>query len=85
MLSAPNTEKTLGMFSTSNMAKWLDRNVYRQNLNKTLSPTGDKTPALDQPGLKDMTLKAIDILQARSGEEGYFLMAEAASKFPEQL
>ncbi|KAH3920868.1 alkaline phosphatase [Parastagonospora nodorum] len=79
MLSAPNTEKTLGMFSTSNMAKWLDRNVYRQNLNKTLSPTGDKTPALDQPGLKDMTLKAIDILEARSGKEGWFLMSEAAS------
>jgi alkaline phosphatase len=79
MLAAPDTEKTLGIFTTSNMAKWLDRNVYRQNLNQSLSPTGDKTPALDQPGLKDMTLKAIDILQARSGDEGFFLMSEAAS------
>lgn len=79
MLTAPNTEKTLGIFTTSNMAKWLDRNVYRQNLNQSLSPTGDKTAALDQPGLKDMTLKAIDILEARSGKDGWFLMSEAAS------
>lgn len=61
------------------MAKWLDRNVYRQNLNQSLSPTGNKSPALDQPGLKEMTLKAIDILQARSGKDGWFLMSEAAS------
>lgn len=73
-MSASNTEKTLGIFTYSNMAKWLDRNVYKQNLNQSLSPTGDKKPALDQPGLKDMTLKAIDILEARSGEDGWFLM-----------
>ncbi|KAF2131890.1 alkaline phosphatase-like protein [Dothidotthia symphoricarpi CBS 119687] len=79
LLASNSTEKALGIFSTSNMAKWLDRNVYRSNLNQSLSPTGDKTPALDQPGLKEMTLKAIDILQARSGDEGYFLMSEAAS------
>jgi len=77
--SANPQEKTLGIFTTSNMAKWLDRNVYRQNLNQSLSPTGDKTPALDQPGLKEMTLKAIDILQERSGDKGWFLMSEAAS------
>lgn len=79
LLAAPSDERALGIFSTSNMAKWLDRNVYRDNLNQTLSPTGDKKPALDQPGLKDMTLKAIDILQARSGDKGFFLMSEAAS------
>lgn len=79
MMAAKATEKTLGIFTTSNMAKWLDRNVYRQNLNQSLSPTGDKKPALDQPGLKEMTIKAIDILQARSGQQGYFLMSEAAS------
>lgn len=61
------------------MAKWLDRNVYRNNLNQSLSPTGDKKPALDQPGLKEMTLKAIDILQARSGDKGFLAMVEAAS------
>jgi alkaline phosphatase len=75
-------EKALGIFSVSNMAKWLDRNVYRQNLNQSLSPAGDKKPALDQPGLKDMTLKAIDILQARSrdnGDKGWLLMSESAN------
>ncbi|KAH9868139.1 hypothetical protein J1614_007211 [Plenodomus biglobosus] len=79
LLSANSSEKALGIFSTANMAKWLDRNVYRQNLNQSLSPAGDKKPALDQPGLKEMTLKAIDILQARSGDKGWFLMSEAAS------
>ena len=38
------------------------------------SPTGDGTDATDQPGLKEMTLKAIDILQARSKDEGWFVM-----------
>ncbi|KAL6151028.1 hypothetical protein ACJQWK_10505 [Exserohilum turcicum] len=79
LLAAPSDKKTLGIFSTSNMAKWLDRNVYRQNMNQTVSPTGDKKPALDQPGLKEMTLKAIDILESRSGDAGWLLMSEAAS------
>ncbi|KAI8937675.1 hypothetical protein NX059_005377 [Plenodomus lindquistii] len=79
LMSASSSEKALGIFTTSNMAKWIDRNVYRQNLNQSLSPTGDKKPALDQPGLKEMTIKAIDILKARSGDKGWFLMSEAAS------
>jgi len=41
-------------------------------LNRSLSPSGDKKPALDQPGLKEMTLKAIDILSARSRQQGFF-------------
>lgn len=54
--------------------------MFRANLAKnTNSPTGDKTPALDLPGLKEMTLKAIDILHARSGDKGFFMMSEAAS------
>ncbi|KAF2199028.1 alkaline phosphatase-like protein [Delitschia confertaspora ATCC 74209] len=76
---AKSDSKALGIFTVSNMAKWLDRNVYKTNLNQSLSPSGDTTPALDQPGLKDMTLKAIDILSARSGDKGFFLMSEAAS------
>ncbi|KAF2867934.1 alkaline-phosphatase-like protein [Massariosphaeria phaeospora] len=79
LLNAPNSDRALGVFTVSNMAKWLDRNVYRKNLNQSLSPTGDKTAALDQPGLKEMTLKAIDILHERSGDKGFFLMSEAAS------
>ena len=79
LLTADPKEKALGIFTTSNMAKWLDRNVYRDNLNQSLSATGDKTLALDQPGLREMTLKAIDILEARSGDSGWLLMSEAAS------
>ncbi|KAF2176226.1 alkaline phosphatase-like protein [Zopfia rhizophila CBS 207.26] len=79
LAKAGNDSKTLGIFTVSNMAKWLDRNVYKNNLNQSLSPSGDKKPALDQPGLKEMTIKAIDILTKRSGEKGFFLMSEAAS------
>lgn len=62
------------------MAVWLDRNVYTQNLqNKTNSPDGSGTAATDQPGLKEMTLKALDILHERHRKEGWFLMSEAAS------
>jgi alkaline phosphatase len=77
---AGNSSRALGIFSVSNMAKWLDRNVYTQNLvgNKD-SPDGKKNSANDQPGLKEMTLKAIDILHARSCDKGWFLMSEAAS------
>lgn len=75
-----NSTKTLGIFSVNNMAKWLDRNVYTANLrNQSSAPDGSKKDALDQPGLKEMTLKAIDILQARGGDKGFFLMSEAAS------
>ncbi|KAK7050904.1 hypothetical protein VNI00_005016 [Paramarasmius palmivorus] len=64
--SVGNDQKTLGIF-TKNL------------LNQKNSPTGDGTDAVDQPGLKEMTLKAIDILQARSNGSGWFMMSEAAS------
>ncbi|TFK40421.1 alkaline-phosphatase-like protein [Crucibulum laeve] len=81
------SKKTLGIFSVSNMAKWIDRHVLTDNLKgQKNSPNGDGTDALDQPGLKDMTLKAIDILQARAtsgngkgNNKGWFMMSEAAS------
>ncbi|KAF8638298.1 hypothetical protein AX17_002318 [Amanita inopinata Kibby_2008] len=82
LLATDNDTKTLGIFCKSNMAKWLDRNVYPNNLkNQSNSPTGDGSDALDQPGLKEMTLKAIDILQKRSEKKktGWFIMSEAAS------
>ena len=80
MLAAPNNKKALGIFSVFNMPVWLDRNVYKNNLkNLSNSPTGDKTDATDLPGLKEMTLKAIDILHARGGKKGFFMMSEAAS------
>jgi alkaline phosphatase len=78
-----DSERTLGIFSTGNMEKWLDRNVYTDNLVGTeSSPDCLGTDPMDQPGLKEMTLKAIDILDARAkadGDKGWFLMAEAAS------
>jgi alkaline phosphatase len=56
------------------------RNVYKANLAKlTNDPTGNKSAALDLPGLKEMTLKAVDILHTRGGDKGFFLMSEAAS------
>ncbi|KAF2216279.1 hypothetical protein CERZMDRAFT_3694, partial [Cercospora zeae-maydis SCOH1-5] len=63
----------------SNMAKWLDRNVYTDNLNDTESPLCNGESAADQPGLKEMTIKAIDILNNRAGDKGWFIMSEAAS------
>ncbi|KAL4897374.1 alkaline-phosphatase-like protein [Aspergillus ambiguus] len=78
--AASNQTKALGVFQTSNLATWLDRNVYRDNLrNQKNSPDGSGRDAEDLPGLKEMTLKAIDVLHARHGDEGWFMMAEAAS------
>jgi len=65
------------------MAKWLDRNVFTDNLEGNEdAPNCQGGDATDQPGLKEMTLKAIDILQTRAeadGDKGWILMSEAAS------
>ena len=54
--------------------------VYRDNLvGNENAPDGSESDATDQPGLKDMTLKTIDILNARSSDDGWFIMSEAAS------
>lgn len=75
-----NSSRTLGIFSVSNMAKWLDREVYPHNLNRPkTAPDGSNASATDQPGLKEMTLKALEILHTRHPEDGFFLMSEAAS------
>ena len=80
LAATSNSAKTLGIFSVNNMAKWLDRNVYTANLrNQSNAPDGSKGDAIDQPGLKEMTLKAIDILQTRNPDNGWFIMSEAAS------
>lgn len=74
------SERTLGIFSVNNLAKWLDRNVYPENLVGTESaPDGSGGDATDQPGLKEMTLKAIEILHNRHEQDGFFIMSEAAS------
>ncbi|KAI9158731.1 Alkaline phosphatase H [Paramyrothecium foliicola] len=75
-----NDEKALGVFCVSNLPVWLDRHIYPENLqNLKNDPSGNSKDALDLPGLKDMTLKAVDILNTRGGEKGFFLMSEAAS------
>ncbi|KAI3317782.1 alkaline phosphatase H [Xylariaceae sp. AK1471] len=80
LLKLGNNKKALGIFCRSHLPVWLDRNVYTKNLaNFTNDPLGAKSPALDLPGLKEMTLKAVDILHHRSGDKGFFLMSEGAS------
>jgi alkaline phosphatase len=78
--SLPDDGKALGIFCKSNLPVWLDRNVFKENLEDLINdPTGASTAATDLPGLKEMTLKAIDILNKRGGDKGFFLMSEAAS------
>ncbi|TVY82601.1 Alkaline phosphatase H [Lachnellula suecica] len=80
MQEVSNDTKALGVFCTSHLPVWLDRNIYTDVLSTNKNdPSGNKKPALDLPGLKDMTLKAIDILVARGVEKGFFMMSEAAS------
>jgi len=83
MQAASSSDRLLGIFSVSNMAKWLDRNVYTKNLlHQKNSPDCSGTDAVDQPGLKEMTIKAIDVLNTRAtanGSNGWFIMSEAAS------
>lgn len=77
---APNDQRALGIFCKSNLPVWLDRNVFPENIAKLKNdPTGADQAALDLPGLKEMTLKAVDVLHTRGGDKGFFLMAEAAS------
>lgn len=78
--SASVEEKLLGVFCQSNLPVWLDRNILTHNLaNFKNDPTGTSDPALDLPGLKEMTLKAVEVLSARSSDAGFFLMSEGAS------
>ncbi|KAG0380625.1 hypothetical protein BGX24_006772 [Mortierella sp. AD032] len=70
----------LGVFNSGNLDVWLDRNVYKGNLNKTgADPRGSGLPALNQPNLDDMVIKGLEVLDKRYRKEGWFMMAEAAS------
>lgn len=80
LANADNSSRALGVFCKSTLPVWLDRNVFPANIkNLTNDPSGAKSAATDLPGLKEMTLKAIDVLHTRGGDKGFFLMAEAAS------
>ncbi|GAA5978887.1 hypothetical protein JCM11641_003603 [Rhodosporidiobolus odoratus] len=83
--NAPNNKRLLGLYSEENLPTWLDRNVYTDNLKDfgTWSPE-NKTftePTTDAPGLKDMTLKALDVLVERAKADGtnFMMLSEAAS------
>lgn len=60
-------ERLVGIFHPSDLNVWLDRNVYTSNV-------GDLT---DQPGLVDMTLAALTVLN--QNPNGFYLAIEAAS------
>ncbi|KAK4169058.1 putative alkaline phosphatase precursor [Cladorrhinum sp. PSN259] len=79
LLAAPNDKKALGIFCKSNLPVWLDRHIYTDNLEINNDPSGANKSAKDLPGLKEMTLKAIDVLHNRGGRDGFFLMSEGAS------
>ena len=67
MEAAGTPERLAGFFHPGNMDVWLDRNVYTENL-------GDFT---DQPGLPEMTVKALEVLS--QNPNGFYLEVEAAS------
>jgi alkaline phosphatase len=74
-----NAKRALGLFTQGNVSTWLDQNVYKNALDLAVKPQGGRG-AYDQPGLKQMTLKAIDILHTRAQQRGtgFTLMSEAA-------
>ncbi|WOO83046.1 Alkaline phosphatase 4 [Vanrija pseudolonga] len=74
-----NDDRALAIFTRGNISTWLDQNVYKKTLDLAVTPDG-KAGAYDQPGLKDMTIKAIDILSQRAKKRGtgWSLMSEAA-------
>lgn len=74
-----NEDRALAIFTRGNISTWLDQNIYTDALVHAIQPDGTQG-AFDQPGLKDMTLKAIDILSTRAKKRGtgWTLMSEAA-------
>jgi alkaline phosphatase len=62
-----NPKNLMGIFHPSDLNVWLDRNVYKDNL-------GSLT---DQPGLVDMTMAALQVLN--TNPNGFYLQVEAAS------
>ncbi|KAI5475696.1 alkaline phosphatase [Pseudohyphozyma bogoriensis] len=75
-----NDKRALGLFAGSTMPTWLDRHVYKANL-ATFPQYNNTKGVYDSPGLKEMTLKAIDILSTRAKADGtgWVMMSEAAS------
>lgn len=75
-------DKLLGVFRQGNLDVWFERNLYVNNTvgNKAASDlSGKDALGSDQPGLSDMTLSALEVLKRRGGDNGFFMMSEAAS------
>ncbi|KAJ3099482.1 hypothetical protein HDU97_003019, partial [Phlyctochytrium planicorne] len=73
------SDPIVGIFHMSHMNVWYDRNVDTANLaTPGQSPLGDGKGAPKQPGLEEMTMKAIKTMEKKC-KDGYFLMSEAAS------
>ncbi|KAI9276853.1 alkaline-phosphatase-like protein [Phascolomyces articulosus] len=75
-------DKLYGVFRKSNLDVWMERNVFINNTvgNKAAPDmSGKDALGTDQPGLEDMTIKALEVLKKRGGKDGFFLMSEAAS------
>lgn len=54
--------------------------MYKDNIKSLKNdPTGKNSSATDIPGLKEMSVKAVEILANRGKEKGFFLMSEGAS------
>ncbi|KAJ3069238.1 hypothetical protein HDU98_007701 [Podochytrium sp. JEL0797] len=78
--SVSTANPVLGIFTKGHMDTWYEREFNTDALatNPDSSPKNDKTTAKNQPGLELMTLKAIEIMEAKC-TDGWFLMSEAAS------
>ncbi|CEP08239.1 hypothetical protein [Parasitella parasitica] len=75
-------DKLLGVFRQGNLDVWFERNLYVNNtVGNKAAPDMSGKDALgsDQPGLADMTLAALEVLKKRGGNDGFFMMSEAAS------
>jgi len=67
MMSGETPQRLLGLFAPNEYPYWLDREVFTQNISEFPDP----------PGLVDMTLAALEVLQ--QDEDGFYLMVEAGA------
>lgn len=80
-----DSKRALGLFSASNLPTWVDRHVFPENLKNfgawNATAKNFTAPTTDTPGLKEMTIKAINILnkRAQADNSNFMLMSEAAS------
>ncbi|KAJ3218260.1 hypothetical protein HDU67_006233 [Dinochytrium kinnereticum] len=79
MTKYAGSDPLVGIFHIGTMSTWYDRVVETNNLESpNANPLGNGDKALKQPGLEEMTMKAIEVMEKRC-KDGYFLMSEAAS------